>query len=50
MEIEFSIIIPTRNRPAQITACLRSVAALDFPRDRFEVIVVDDGSTTPALP
>ena len=47
MEIEFSIIIPTRNRPAQITACLRSVAALDFPRDRFEVIVVDDGSTLP---
>lgn len=47
MEPEFSIIIPTRNRPEQIAACVRSVAALDFPRDRYEVIVVDDGSDPP---
>lgn len=47
MDIEFSIIVPTRNRPEQIAACARSLAALDFPRDRFEVIVVDDGSEPP---
>jgi mycofactocin system glycosyltransferase len=28
-----------------IDACLRSLSALDYPRDRFEVIVVDDCST-----
>ena len=44
----FSIIIPTYNRPAQLTQCLQSLAHLDYPRDRFEVIIVDDGSETPA--
>lgn len=39
----FSIIIPTYNRPQQLANCLQSLAALDYPRDRFEVIVVDDG-------
>jgi glycosyltransferase involved in cell wall biosynthesis len=27
--------------------CLRSLAALEYPRDRFEVIVVDDGGGSP---
>lgn len=44
----FSIIVPTYNRRAQLTRCLESLACLDYPRDRFEVIVVDDGSETPA--
>ncbi len=41
----FSIIIPTYNRPQQLATCLQSLAQLRYPRDRFEVIVVDDGST-----
>ena len=47
MELDFSIIIPTRNRPTQIAACLQAVAGLEYPRDRYEVIVVDDGSVPP---
>jgi len=43
----FSIIVPTYNRPGQLDACLQSLACLDYPRDRFEAIVVDDGSETP---
>ncbi len=43
----FSIIVPTYNRPKQLTACLQSLARLQYPRDRFEVIVVDDGSAVP---
>jgi glycosyltransferase involved in cell wall biosynthesis len=39
----FSIIIPTLNRPAQLAQCLAAVAELEYPRDRFEVIVVNDG-------
>ncbi len=39
-----SIIVPTYNRPEQLAACLRSLACLDYPYNRFEVIVVDDGS------
>jgi glycosyltransferase involved in cell wall biosynthesis len=42
----FSIIIPTYNRPRQLAACLQALARLDYPCDRFEVIVVDDGSET----
>ena len=43
----FSIIIPTYNRPERLASCLKAIAFLDYPRDRFEVIVVDDGSQTP---
>ncbi|MBM3892209.1 MAG: glycosyltransferase [Verrucomicrobia bacterium] len=46
----FSVIIPTRNRPEQLAACLESLARLDYPRDRFEVIVVDDGGNQPLDP
>ncbi|MGR3319833.1 MAG: glycosyltransferase family 2 protein [Candidatus Anammoxibacter sp.] len=42
----FSIIIPTYNRPEQLASCLQSIADLDYSIDRFEVIVIDDGSAT----
>jgi GT2 family glycosyltransferase len=40
----FSIIVPTYNRPAQLDLCLTSLSRLEYEPDRFEVIVVDDGS------
>jgi GT2 family glycosyltransferase len=40
----FSIIIPTYNRPRELQLCLNAIAQIDYPRDRFEVVVVDDGS------
>lgn len=42
-----SIVIPTYNRPDQLAVCLRGCSRLDYPHDRFEVIVVDDGGVTP---
>ncbi len=39
----FSIIVPTYNRPMLLAKCLQSLTNLDFPRDEFELIVVDDG-------
>jgi glycosyltransferase involved in cell wall biosynthesis len=45
-EPTFSIIVPTYNRAAQLASCLEGLARLDYPRDRFEVLVVDDGSET----
>ncbi len=39
----FSIIIPTYNRPTQLAVCLETITRLQYSRDRFEVIVVDDG-------
>lgn len=43
----FSIVIPTYNRPQQLVSCLQAIEGLTYPRDRFEVVVVDDGSHTP---
>jgi len=43
----FSIIVPAYNRPAELGACLEALCRLDYPRNLFEVIVVDDGSKTP---
>ena len=44
----FSIVIPTFNRPAQLNACLDSIASLDYPRHLVQVIVVNDGGPAPA--
>lgn len=46
-QLLFSIIIPTYARPEQLATCLQSLAYLDYPRNRFEVIVVNDGSEMP---
>jgi len=40
-----SILIPSRNRAAQLERCLRSLLALDYPAPALEIIVVDDAST-----
>lgn len=42
----FSVVIPTYNRPLQIERCLAALAQMDYPQDRYEVIVVDDGGKT----
>lgn len=39
-----SILIPSRNRSAQLERCLRSLLALDYPAQFLEIIVVDDAS------
>jgi GT2 family glycosyltransferase len=43
-EVEISVVIPTFNRSADLRLCLGSLAAQDYPRDRYEAIVCDDGS------
>jgi glycosyltransferase involved in cell wall biosynthesis len=41
----YSIIIPSYNRVDEILELLESIKSLDFPKENFEVIVIDDGST-----
>ena len=41
------MIVPTHRRPAQLAECLAALARLDYPSDRYEVIVVDDGGGMP---
>lgn len=40
-----SIVMPARNEEAHIGKALASIAAVDYPRSRIEVIVVDNGSS-----
>jgi GT2 family glycosyltransferase len=40
----FTIVVPTYERPQALRRCLQSIARLRYPPDRFDVIVVDDGS------
>lgn len=42
-----TVVVPTYSRPETLSACLEALARLDYPRDRFDVIVVDDGSPAP---
>ncbi len=46
----FSIVIPTHNRSERLAFCLQAIAQLDYPLDRFEVIIVDDESTNSPEP
>jgi cellulose synthase/poly-beta-1,6-N-acetylglucosamine synthase-like glycosyltransferase len=41
---QFTVIIPARNEAANIKACVDSILAQDYPKDAFEIIVIDDFS------
>lgn len=40
-----SVIVPAYNAAATIDACITSLLRLDYPRDRVEIVVVDNAST-----
>jgi len=42
---QVSVIIPVKDRPDDLRNCLTSLAALDYPKQKLEIIVVDDGSS-----
>jgi glycosyltransferase involved in cell wall biosynthesis len=37
-----SVVVPTKGRPRYLRGCLSALAAADYPRDSFEVVVVND--------
>jgi len=45
LEPLLSIIIPTHNSELTIEKCINSLTSQSYPREKFEIIVVDDGST-----
>ena len=45
MSVRYSVIVPAWQAERVIGACLDALAAQTVPKERFEVIVVDDGST-----
>lgn len=40
-----SVVVPVYNQDKFVGRCLRSLLNQDFPSDKFEIIVVNDGST-----
>jgi cellulose synthase/poly-beta-1,6-N-acetylglucosamine synthase-like glycosyltransferase len=42
---KISVIVPVYNGEATIRTCVEALLGLDYPRDRFEVIIVDNKST-----
>lgn len=43
-ELRLSVVTPTHRRPTNLRALLESLEAQTLPRDRYEVVVVDDAS------
>jgi GT2 family glycosyltransferase len=39
----YSLVIPTYNRPDMLRQCLSRITSLDYPPDRVEVLVIDNG-------
>lgn len=44
-QILFSIIVPSYNRADELEELLYSICLLNYPRENFEIIISDDGST-----
>ena len=44
-ETDFSVIIPSYNNKTQLINTLKQLTYLDYKKERFEVIVIDDGSS-----
>lgn len=44
-EPNISILIPAYNEERNITECLNSIFLSNYPKTKYEVIVIDDGST-----
>lgn len=44
-----SVIIPVRDQHEELMECVKSLILLDYPKDKIEIIVVDDGSKRPVL-
>ena len=40
-----SVLVAARNEEHNIIHCLESLAALDYPADKLEIILIDDKST-----
>jgi GT2 family glycosyltransferase len=46
-ELAATVVVPTRDSHALLAHAVASLVEQDFPRDRYEVLVVDDGSSPP---
>ncbi|MEZ0497974.1 glycosyltransferase family 2 protein [Sphingomonas sp. IW22] len=40
-----TVLVPVWNNPEQLERCIVALQEQDYPRDRFEIVIVDNGST-----
>ncbi len=43
-QFSVTVLVPARNEEQNISACLQSLVAQNYPREQFEIIVIDDDS------
>lgn len=43
-----TVVVPTFRRPVQLRRCVDALTRLEYPRDRLEIVIVDDGGGTAA--
>jgi GT2 family glycosyltransferase len=41
--LHVSVVVPTYRRPAMLTACLDALCHQEYPVDRYEIVICDDG-------
>lgn len=39
-----SVVVPTRGRPELLRNCLESLISLNYPHERYEILVIEDGT------
>lgn len=44
-DTRISVVVPARNEAANIAACIESLASQTYPKELFEILVIDDHST-----
>ncbi len=47
---KISVIIPTLNEEKSLPKCLKSVVSQTYPREKIELLIIDDGSTDNTVP
>lgn len=48
-KLKISIVVPAYNEEKRIARCIASLRELDFPKDEYEIIIVDNNSTDNTL-
>ena len=48
-ELDFSVIVPFFNSAAHLSSCIEALLDQDYPSERYEVILVDNGSSDRSL-
>ena len=42
---KISVIVPNYNDASKLSECIRSLLDLNYPKEKLEIIIVDNGST-----